>query len=111
MPVVFQPVLLNAWCTLCLASAVISVLMIGRAMDEILANLQHVRRERDRGRSTWRVVWGTVEGRYGGGRSRVWRGYGVSDQRLRGEGGARPQVRAPSTLRSGRVGRGGDGAL
>lgn len=59
MLVVLQPVLLNAWCTLCLASAVISVLMIGPAMDEMLASLQYVRRERDRGRSTWRVFWGT----------------------------------------------------
>jgi uncharacterized membrane protein len=56
--VVLQPVLLNAWCTLCLASAVISVVMIPPAMDEMLASLQHVRRERDRGRSAWRVFWG-----------------------------------------------------
>jgi hypothetical protein len=56
--VVLQPVLFGAWCTLCLASALISVLMIGPAMDEILASLQFVQRERRRGRSTWRVFWG-----------------------------------------------------
>ena len=58
MLVVLQPVLLDAWCTLCLSSAVISVLMIGPAMDEMLASLQHVRRAHDHGRSTWRVFWG-----------------------------------------------------
>ena len=58
MLVVFQPVLLNAWCTLCLASAVISVAMIGPAMDEFLASLQHLRREKDAGRSVWRAFWG-----------------------------------------------------
>lgn len=58
MLVVFQPVLLGAWCTLCLASAVVSVLMIGPAMDEFLASLQFLRRERDRGRSLWRAFWG-----------------------------------------------------
>ena len=56
--VVFQPVLLDAWCTLCLGSALISILMIGPAMDEFLASLQHLRREHDRGRSAWRVFWG-----------------------------------------------------
>ena len=56
--VIFQPVLVEAWCTLCLASAVISVLMIGPAMDEFLASLQLVRRESAQGRSAWRSFWG-----------------------------------------------------
>lgn len=58
MLVVFQPVLLDAWCTACLASAVVSVAMIGPAMDELLASLQHLRRARDSGRSLWRAFWG-----------------------------------------------------
>lgn len=58
MLVVFQPVLLDAWCTLCLASAVVSVAMIGPAMDEMLASLQHMKREKEAGRSLWRVFWG-----------------------------------------------------
>ena len=37
-----QPVLLTAWCTLCLASAAASMAMIGPAMDEVLASLQHL---------------------------------------------------------------------
>ena len=61
MLVVFQPVLLNAFCTLCLASAVVSVAMIGPAMDEFLASLQYLRREKDAGRSVWRAFWGTNE--------------------------------------------------
>lgn len=58
MLVVFQPVLLDSWCTLCLASAVISIVMIGPAMDEFLASVQYLRREYDRGRSVWRAFWG-----------------------------------------------------
>lgn len=58
MLVVFQPVLLEAWCTLCLLSAVVSVAMIGPAMDELLASLQHLRRARDAGRSVWGAFWG-----------------------------------------------------
>lgn len=56
--VVLQPVAYDAWCTLCLASAVISVAMIAPALDEVLASLQHLRRVHDRGGSVWRAFWG-----------------------------------------------------
>ena len=61
--VIVQPVLYSAWCTLCLTSALISILMIGPAMDEFLASLQYLQRERDRGRSLWRAFWGLPGGR------------------------------------------------
>lgn len=54
--VILQPVLYDAWCTLCLASAVVSVVMIGPALDEVLASLQHVK-QAPTGRR-WRVFWG-----------------------------------------------------
>jgi uncharacterized membrane protein len=57
--VIFQPVLFDAWCTLCLASALISVLMIGPAADEVLASLQHLKRVKMEGNSLWRAFWGT----------------------------------------------------
>ena len=56
--VILQPALFDSWCTLCLASGVISVLMIGPAMDEMLASLQHLKRESQEGRSVWRAFWG-----------------------------------------------------
>jgi uncharacterized membrane protein len=56
--VILQPVLFDTFCTLCLASAVVSVVMIGPAIDEVLASLQHLRREADAGRSPWRAFWG-----------------------------------------------------
>ncbi len=55
--VMAQPLLYDSWCTLCLTTAVISVLMIGPAMDEALASLQHVRRAALRGHG-WRTFWG-----------------------------------------------------
>lgn len=61
MLVVFQPVLFDAWCTLCLASAVISVVMIGPAMDEVLASLQYMQRVKHSGRSMWKAFWGVKE--------------------------------------------------
>jgi hypothetical protein len=32
--------------------------MIGPAMDEVLASLQHLKHEKRRGRSVWRAFWG-----------------------------------------------------
>ncbi|HTM67593.1 MAG TPA: vitamin K epoxide reductase family protein [Flavipsychrobacter sp.] len=56
--VISQPVFVGAWCTLCLTSAVISVMMISPAMDEFLASLQYLQRVRRRGLSTWQAFWG-----------------------------------------------------
>jgi hypothetical protein len=55
---IFQPVLFGAYCTLCLASAACSVLMVGAAMNEVLACLQHLRRERARGLPWWQALRG-----------------------------------------------------
>lgn len=59
--VVLQPVLFNSWCTLCLASAVISVWMIGPAVDETLASMQYIKRVKNSGKSGWKAFWGINE--------------------------------------------------
>lgn len=61
MLVVFQPVLFDAWCTLCLLTAFISVVMIGPSMDEVLASLQYLKRTKESGKSLWRAFWGYKE--------------------------------------------------
>ena len=60
--VVSQPIAFDAWCSICLVSAVISILMIGPAMDEVLASAQHVRREMARGTSGWDAILGRTGG-------------------------------------------------
>lgn len=67
--VMIQPIVYDAWCTLCLATAVISVVMIGPAMDEVLASLQFLARERRAGRSLWSAFWGTGERGHAGRRA------------------------------------------
>lgn len=57
--VIAQPLAVGAWCTLCLVTAVLSVAMIGPAMDEVLACLQHLRRMRRAG-SFWPAFWGRI---------------------------------------------------
>ena len=56
--VIIQPVVYGTFCTLCLVSAVISLLMIPPAVDEIWASVQHLNRERRRGHSLWGAFWG-----------------------------------------------------
>lgn len=58
MLVVFQPVLFDAWCTLCITTALISVIMIGPAMDEVLASLQYMKRVKKAKVSLWKAFWG-----------------------------------------------------
>ncbi len=58
--VILQPVLFDSFCTLCLASAVISLVMIPFAIDEVLASLQFLKRTRGQGGSVWRAFWGTA---------------------------------------------------
>ncbi len=56
--VISQPLLLDAWCTLCLGSALISVIMISPALDELLASLQYLQRIKRKKKSVWKAFCG-----------------------------------------------------
>jgi uncharacterized membrane protein len=56
--VIFQPVLVGAWCTLCIITAILSVVMIGPAIDELLASLQYLQRVKRSGHPVWKAFWG-----------------------------------------------------
>jgi uncharacterized membrane protein len=56
--VILQPVVVGTWCTLCLVTAFISVVMISPAMDEVLASLQYLKRVDRQGHSVWNAFWG-----------------------------------------------------
>ena len=55
--VISQPIVIEAWCTLCLVSAGLSLIMIGPAMDEVLASLQHLKRVSEDDQSVWTSFW------------------------------------------------------
>lgn len=59
--VIAQPVTVGAWCSLCLLTAVLSVVMISPAMDELLASMQYLQRVRRAGASVWKAFWGNKE--------------------------------------------------
>ena len=60
--VIAQPALFHAWCTLCLASAVISLALVGLTVDEVLASLHELDRVGADGGSRWRAFWGLEPG-------------------------------------------------
>lgn len=61
--VIAQPVMYGEWCTLCLASAVVSIVMVAPAMDEALASLQYLKRVyHSPDYRFWTVFWGLHRG-------------------------------------------------
>lgn len=77
--VILQPVAVGAWCTLCLASALVSLLMIPFAVDEVVASLQFLRAARRAGLPFWRTFWqGGALGRDPRADARPGRGGGIT---------------------------------
>jgi uncharacterized membrane protein len=56
--IVAQPLLFHAWCTLCLASAAVSLALTAPALDEALASFDFLERVGAEGGSRWRAFWG-----------------------------------------------------
>ena len=61
--VMLQPVAVGAWCTLCLTTAVLMLIMIPLAVDEVVAMAQFLARIRREGKPLWRTFWrgGTLD--------------------------------------------------
>lgn len=55
--VISQPVVVGAWCTLCLAAAAVMLLMIPFTVDEVIAMAQFLRERVRAGKSLWRTFW------------------------------------------------------
>jgi uncharacterized membrane protein len=53
-----QAFLVDAWCTLCLTSAAISLTIFALGVEEPLAGLKHLNGVRQEGGSVWRALWG-----------------------------------------------------
>ena len=55
--VISQPVVVGAWCTLCLLAAAIMLPMIPLEIDEVIAMGQHMVQRKRKGDSLWKVFW------------------------------------------------------
>ncbi|MDQ2863074.1 MAG: vitamin K epoxide reductase [Bacteroidota bacterium] len=54
--IIAQPVFLHTFCTLCLASAILSLSMVIPAMHELQASRNYIKKEKRNGRNFWEVV-------------------------------------------------------
>lgn len=55
--VMMQPMVVGEWCSPCLFTAALMLLMIPLSLDEVVAMIQFVARKRREGHSLWRVFW------------------------------------------------------
>ncbi|GAA0260042.1 vitamin K epoxide reductase family protein [Haladaptatus pallidirubidus] len=55
--VIFQPILVGTWCTLCLLSAFGMLWMISLSIDEVVAMMQLLKRRMTEGVSLWHAFW------------------------------------------------------
>jgi uncharacterized membrane protein len=55
--IILQPILVGAWCSWCLATALFMLIMIVLTAGEFIAMLQFVKQSKKRGESPWRVFW------------------------------------------------------
>ena len=55
--VILQPVVVGAWCTLCLVAAGLMLLMIPLTLDEVVAMIQFMVLARREGKPLWRTFW------------------------------------------------------
>ena len=62
--VILQPMVVGSWCTLCLAAALLMLLMIPLAVDEVVAMGQFLFQRVHAGKPFWRTFWvgDTMEG-------------------------------------------------
>lgn len=55
--VILQPLVVGAWCTLCLVTAAAMLVMIAPAVDEVIATGQFLLGAKREGRPLWRTFW------------------------------------------------------
>ncbi len=55
--IILQPVVVGAWCTLCLLTALFMLIMVTLSLDEVIAMIQYLVQTRRAGNSVWRTFW------------------------------------------------------
>ncbi|MGH2362637.1 MAG: SPW repeat domain-containing protein [bacterium] len=55
--IILQPIAVGAWCTFCLISAVLMLIMAALSLDEVLASIQFLLISKRAGRSVWVTFW------------------------------------------------------
>ena len=60
--VILQPVIVGAWCTLCLLTALSMIIMVILTLDEVTASIQYLHWSYQKGHPFWKTFWkgGTI---------------------------------------------------
>lgn len=54
---IMQPVIVGAWCAICLITAFLMLIMVALSLDEVLAMIGYLQQIRRAGKSVWRTFW------------------------------------------------------
>lgn len=54
---IMQPVIVGAWCTICIITAFFMLLMLVLSLDEVLAMVEYMLQMRKAGKSMWHTFW------------------------------------------------------
>ena len=55
--IILQPVVVGAWCTFCLLSALFMLMMVALSLDEVIAMIQFLVQTHRAGNPVWRTFW------------------------------------------------------
>jgi hypothetical protein len=55
--IILQPLAVGSWCTICLFTAVVMLMMIPCSFDEVFASIQFLKTSRKEGQSLWKTFW------------------------------------------------------
>lgn len=55
--VMLQPIIVGAWCSICLLTAFLMILMVILTLDEVVASLQYLHWSCKKGHSFWQTFW------------------------------------------------------
>ncbi|MBI2268965.1 MAG: vitamin K epoxide reductase family protein [Bacteroidetes bacterium] len=55
--IILQPLAVGSWCSICLFTAIVMLIMIPCSFDEVFASIQFLRKSKKEGKSVWRIFW------------------------------------------------------
>jgi hypothetical protein len=55
--IILQPLAVGSWCSICLFTAIVMLMMIPCTFDEVFASIQFLKASKKEGRSLWRTFW------------------------------------------------------
>lgn len=55
--IILQPTIVGAWCSLCIATAILMLFVIPLSLDEVIATVSFLKQCSKRGESPWKVLW------------------------------------------------------